>query len=89
MLTSTNPRPETPAKVVNIEVDPPQRQPGEIQFIVNSIEVPTMLPTGSIQFALPMGIEDWEGEDAEDVYEPLWIDQQKMIDARDLLKTYL
>jgi len=66
-----------------------QMEQQELIFIVNAVETPTMPFTGSIQFALPMGIEDLEGEDPEDLYEPFWMDFQKMADAKELLSEFL
>ena len=68
---------------------PPQRCPGGLSFIVNTVETPITPLMGLIQFAPPMGVEDWEGEDPEDLYTPLWMDRQKMTDARELLNTFL
>ena len=58
---------------------PPQWCPGGLAFVVNTVETPTTPLTGLIQFAPPMGVEDWEGKDPEDLYTPLWMDHQKII----------
>ena len=68
---------------------PPQRHPRELSFIINAVETPTMPLTGLIQFALPIGCEDLEGEDPEDLYKPLWMDQQKMTNAKEILTAFL